>query len=48
MFADREDDLAAHADDVVCVGTPAFPFAAGQAYRDFSQVSDDAGSYVGE
>ena len=35
------DELAATADDVVCVETPAFFSAVGQAYRDFAQVSDE-------
>jgi putative phosphoribosyl transferase len=38
---DTIDDLAAVADDVVCVASPR-PFTAiGQWYRDFRQTSDD-------
>ncbi|WP_232685778.1 phosphoribosyltransferase [Halobacterium zhouii] len=39
---DSLDALAAHADDVVCVETPAVFSAVGQAYRNFSQVNDEA------
>ena len=43
------DELASAADSVVCVETPSFFSGVGQAYRDFSQVSDDeAMAYLGE
>jgi len=46
---DTLDELAALADSVVCVETPASFTAVGQAYRDFSQVSDaDARGYLGD
>ncbi|KAA1251369.1 phosphoribosyltransferase [Mycobacterium simiae] len=33
--------FAGYADDVVCLHTPAFFFAVGQGYRNFTQTSDD-------
>ncbi len=33
--------FAGHADEVVCLETPAFFFAVGQGYRHFTQTSDD-------
>ncbi|MGZ5393044.1 MAG: phosphoribosyltransferase family protein, partial [Mycobacterium sp.] len=33
--------FAGYADEVVCLRTPAFFFAVGQGYRDFTQTSDD-------
>ncbi|MFC3476646.1 phosphoribosyltransferase [Halobacterium litoreum] len=44
---DTLDELAGVADSVVCVETPGWFGAVGQAYRDFSQVSDaDAMAYL--
>ena len=33
--------FAGYADEVVCLATPAFFFAVGQGYRNFTQTSDD-------
>ena len=38
---DIVETLAGYADDVVCLETPAFFFAVGQGYRDFTQTSDE-------
>jgi putative phosphoribosyl transferase len=39
--SDTVADLGRYADDVVCLGAPAFFHAVGQGYRNFSQTSDD-------
>jgi hypothetical protein len=43
--SDRPDDIVAgfagYADEVVCLETPAYFFAVGQGYRNFTQTSDD-------
>jgi len=38
---DSIDAVRRYADEVVCLDTPSFFYAVGQAYRDFRQVSDD-------
>jgi predicted phosphoribosyltransferase len=39
--ADTRDDIAAQADQVVCLGTPEPFYGVGQFYEDFSQVSNE-------
>ena len=39
--ADIAESFADYADEVVCLETPAFFFAVGQGYRNFTQTSDD-------
>ena len=38
---DTVERFAGYADEVVCLQTPAFFFAVGQGYRNFTQTSDD-------
>ena len=39
--ADTVEELRRYADDVVCLGAPAYFHAVGQGYRDFRQTSDE-------